>query len=68
MNTALLREFQEVFQGWTAKAFKMVQKGIRSELRIVLKHRGVYIPTPTTKNPNSQILATLVTIDPDLWP
>jgi hypothetical protein len=46
----------------------MVQKGIRSELRTVLKHRGVYTPTLTTKNPNSRTLATLVTTDPDSWP
>jgi hypothetical protein len=68
MDTALLREFQEAFQEWSVKAFKMVQKGIRSELRTVLKHRRVYTPTPTTKNPNSRILATLVTTDFDPWP
>jgi hypothetical protein len=68
MNTALLREFQEDFQEWSVKAFKMVQKGIRSELRTVLKHKRVYTPIPTTKNPNSRTLATLVTIDPDPWP
>jgi hypothetical protein len=68
MNIALLREFQEAFQGWSVEVFKIVQKGIRSELRTVFKHRGVYTPTPTTKNPNSRTLATLVTTDPDPWP
>jgi hypothetical protein len=46
----------------------MVQKGIRSELRTVLKHKGVYTPIPTIKNPNSRTLATLVTTDPESWP
>jgi hypothetical protein len=68
MDIALLRKLQEAFQGWTVKAFKMVQKGIRSKLRTVLKHKRAYTPTPITKNPNSQTLATLVTTDPDLWP
>jgi hypothetical protein len=46
----------------------MVQKGIRTKLRIVLKHKGVYTLIPTTKNPNSRTLATLVTTDPEPWP
>jgi hypothetical protein len=44
MDISLFREFQGQFQNWTTEIFIMCHKTPRTELRNVLKNRGVYTP------------------------
>jgi hypothetical protein len=63
MDTSLFREFQEQFQNWTTEVFAICHKTSRTELRNVLKNRGVYTSNPTPKINVSKILADLTTCD-----
>ncbi|KAI0997170.1 hypothetical protein K3495_g11017 [Podosphaera aphanis] len=42
-DKALLNQFKEDFEGWTANLFKIANKNIRRELKDRLKNSGVYV-------------------------